>query len=427
MLRHGLTNSTTAEGRVEVARGRTGLGLAGVHAVGSDVLVRAGGMATHDADLGRGTRWLLGMERLAYSGNMSLSLEGNSRGFRSLGEQDTDIPVRFQLAAQASWSLPWGRIGLALAYQRLFDSRPVRTASLNYSTSFLRNWQLSLYYSRSYSVTSAYTLGALLTVPLDRHTNTATSVQREGGRMQFYTSATHTPDGPYGLGWRALAARQDGGRVEGGLSYLTHYGLFTADGAVREHETDIRLGAVGGALWTQGEAFLLPRFETSAALVSVPGQAKVGVGIGAQSTQSTDEHGIALLSGLAAYQSNQIRLNANDLPLSAEVDSIEQQVVPPYRSVSKVEFAVRGGKAALITVTFDDGQPAPAGATVRLEDDPQEFLVARQGEAYVTGLKDSNHLRLQWQGRECQFDLKLPPGAPDISRVGPLRCAGVAR
>ena len=49
-------------------------------------------------------------------------------------------------------------------------------------------------------------------------------------------------------------------------------------------------------------------------------------------------------------------------------------------------------------------------------------------EAFVTGLKDKNRLRIKWQGRSCEFDVELPPGKPDdIARVGPYVCSGVTR
>jgi outer membrane usher protein len=384
-------------------------------------------MASQDDSLGAGARWLFGLERLAYSGSWSFGVEGNSRRFRSLGEQDTDLPVHLQVAAQGSWALFTGRVGLAFAYQRLFEARSVTTTSVNYSIPLPRNSQLNVYYTRAFGLNDAYTIGALLVMPLDRQTHTATSLQRQGGRTEFYTSVNHIQDGPYGLGWRAEAAKQGDARANGGLNYLTPSGLFTAEAEVRERQTDIRLGAVGAAMWTQNQLYALPRFDTSAALVTVPGQPGVGVGIGSQSTERTDGNGMTLLSGLSAYQSNQIRLNANDLPLSAEVDSLEHEVVPPYRSVAKVEFAVRGGKAALVTITFDDGEPAPAGATLRIDGEQEEFIVARRGEAYLTGLKDSTRVRLDWRGRQCQLDVQLPAGAADISRAGPLRCTGVTR
>ena len=160
----------------------------------------------------------------------------------------------------------------------------------------------------------------------------------------------------------------------------------------------------------------------------MPGYANVGVGLGAQASVYTDGQGAALVNRLTPYQKNPIRLDPNDLPITAEIDSIEYEAVPAWRSVSKVEFPVRGGRAALLTITFDDGGPAPAGATLRIEREDREFLVARRGEAYVTGLKVDNRLELHWNGRTCKLAVQLA-GHPDgdVARVGPLRCAGVAR
>lgn len=427
MVRRGLSTTTTAEVRAEAARGRGGLGLAGVHAIGSDILIRGGAMASHNERLGSGARWLFGAERMAYSGNMSFMFEGNSRAFRSLGEEDDQFPVKLQFAGQASWTIPWGRVGFAVAYQEPHFGDDITTWSLNYGTTVASNWQLNLYYTRAYSRIDNYTLGAALVVPLDRNTASSTSVQHQGGRTEFYSTVSHTPATTEGLGWRALVANQGEARAEGGLNWFSPYGLFTAEAAVRRNQTDIRLGAVGAAVWAQNQVYGMQRFSDSAVLVSVPGQSGVGVGRGAQTGQRTDDEGYALVNGLVAYQPSPIRLNANDLPISAEVASLEQEVVAPWRSVAKLEFEVRGGKAALITVLFDDNEPAPAGATVRIEGEPQDFLVARKGEAYLTGLKDSNRLRLQWRGKECRIDLQLPPDAPEIARVGPLRCPGVTR
>ncbi len=428
MWRRGLTTTTTGEGRLEIARGRSALGLAAVHAVGSDVLLRGGAMASQVNALGRGARWLFGAERSTHDADMSFSVEGNSRAFRSLGEDNDAVPVQLQVAAQASWALGPGRVGVAAAYQRPYAADAILTTSVNYGFTFREHWQFNVFYSRGFSTIDTYTVGASLVVPLDRTTVSSTSLQHHGGTSDFYTSVDHSPTGLTGLGWRALAAKEGDPRVEGGLNWFTPYGLFTAWKAPPwPQQTDVRLGAVGAAVWTESHVFAAPRFDNSAVLVSVPGQEGIGVGLGSQATQKTDSKGLALLNGLQAYQSNAVRLNANDLPISAEIDSIEQEVVPPWRSVAKAEFAVRGGKAALLSIVFDDGQPAPAGATVQIEGETQDFLVARRGEAYVTGLKDSNRLRLQWHDRVCRLDVQLPPGGPEITRMGPLRCTGVPR
>jgi len=143
----------------------------------------------------------------------------------------------------------------------------------------------------------------------------------------------------------------------------------------------------------------------------------------------TNAAGIALIPRMTAYQNNSIRIDPAELPVSAEIDSIEQVVVPAWRSGVKVVFPVRSGRAALLKINFDDGEPAPAGSIVQIEGDKQEFYVARRGEAFVTGLQQSdNRLRLTWNDKQCSISVVLPPQSPDeIVRLGPLPCKGIAR
>ena len=106
----------------------------------------------------------------------------------------------------------------------------------------------------------------------------------------------------------------------------------------------------------------------------------------------------------------------------------QQVAVPAYRSAVKVVFPVRSGRGALIKINFDDGQAAPVGAPVYLEGDKQEFYVARNGAAFVTGLETENTLKLVWKGQSCNLKVTLPPATEDdIARVGPVVCQGVAR
>ena len=429
MIRRGLSVTTTGEARLEWATHRRTAGLAAVHAFGNDWLFRGGAIASDDKVLGRGSRWMIGFERPDYHGSFSAMLEGNSRGFRSLGEDTGTIPVRLQFAGQGSWATKWGRIGMTIAMQRPFDAESVSTYSINFTRVLFANWQLNAYYTRAFGSVDGYTLGAVLSVPIGgRRTVSSTSVQLQRNRTEFYTSVSQSPASTTGWAWRAMAAHQGTPRVEGGVNYLSRHGLFSAEVSARPRETDLRFGAVGGVLWTQKKLYAVRRFESSAALVQVAGYPDVGVSLGIQDSEPTDPSGMALVTRLQPYQKNPIRLNANDLPISAEVESIEQEVVPPWRSVAKVDFQVRGGRSALITVNLEDGEPVPPGAIVRIQGEERDFYVARRGEAYLTGLKDSNRLQLRWRDASCALQLDLPREAPDdIPRVGPLRCPGVPR
>jgi outer membrane usher protein len=132
---------------------------------------------------------------------------------------------------------------------------------------------------------------------------------------------------------------------------------------------------------------------------------------------------MALLTQLQPYQSNSILLDPSELPISAELDSIEQSVVPAAHSGVKVVFPVRSGRGALIHIKLENGNDAPLGASIELMGDKEEFFVARRGEAFITGLKDNNTLRMKWNDTTCTFEVKLPPGDPnDIPRIGPVTC-----
>ena len=82
----------------------------------------------------------------------------------------------------------------------------------------------------------------------------------------------------------------------------------------------------------------------------------------------------------------------------------------------------------MLKIVLDDGEPAPAGAIVRIEGDREHFYVARRGEAFVTGLMPASRVALTHNGRSCALAVQLPPDNPDeIARVGPIACRGVAR
>ena len=210
------------------------------------------------------------------------------------------------------------------------------------------------------------------------------------------------------------------------MTYQGRYGRVSGDIAQSPVQTATRLGATGGVVLADGHVFATKRVDQSFAIAEVAGYRNVGVGIGNNMLTRTDANGIALIPQLVPYQNNQIRLNADDLPVSAEVESIEQIAVPPYRSAVKVTFPVRSGRGALLKIVFDDGEPAPLGAIVQITGDNQEFYVARRGEAFVTGLQPGSRVTLTWKERRCTFDVVLPAESPDeIARVGPLSCTGV--
>ena len=305
----------------------------------------------------------------------------------------------------------------------------VTTLTANYSMRIGRNGSLSLSASRSEGAASGSSLGLSFVLPLEKGPVYVASATSSQGRNDYYLAATRPPDTDNGFGWRVLAGNQQTRRrEEAGFMYLGRYGSLTGDASNSPDQTTFRFNGTGGMVLTEGNLFATARGMDSYALVEVAGYENVGVGLTSNNQTRTNAEGLALIPRLNPYQSNAIRLTANDLPISAELDSIEKQVVPAWRSVVKAKFPVRSGRGALLRIRFDDGEVAPIGAIVQIEGDNQEFYVARRGEAFVTGLQPNNRLSLKWKEARCGFEVTLPPESPDdIPRIGPLLCNGVKR
>jgi outer membrane usher protein len=428
--RHGYSNALTLEGRLEATRQSQNLGLGLVTGLPWQVLGKAALVASRHQALGTGHQWLLGLERQILRTGAYLQTQGASINFRQLGQDVLALPTKLQVAGNLSYSTEkLGTFGLGFASVSRYDSDRVFTISANYSMRISERASLTVTASRAVAGGSGSSIGVNLVVPLEKSRVVTASATTRDGQQDFYVTASQSPVLDSGLGWRTLAGQQQGqAHAEGGLYYTGRYGGLTADISASANQTALRVGATGGTVLADGHLFATRRLDDSFAIAEVAGHANVGIGLGSNVLTHTDSAGIALIPRMSAYQNNSIRLDPKELPISAEIDSIEQTVVPAWRSGVKVIFPVRSGRAALIKISFDDGAPAPAGAVIKIDGDKEEFYVARRGEAFVTGLQPVNRLRLTWHDKHCQFEVKLPGESPnEIVRLGPLHCEGVSR
>lgn len=428
--RHGYNKALTLEGRAEVTSQLHTAELGLVSALPWQLLGRAALMPSYEQSMGSGYQWMLGLANQGLRSSESLQVQGADRNFRQLGQDVTVTPTKLQVAGNWSYSSErLGAFGLGYASISRFDSSRVTTMSGNYSTNIGQRSNLMFTASRAQSGFISNAVAMTLVVPLDNNRVASAYASSHDKQNDFYATAAQNPDQDNHLGWRLLAGQQQNRRrEEGGVYYYGRNGNLTGDVSNTPDQTALRLGANGGLVLADSHLFATQRLNDSFALAEVAGYGNVGVGLGSTVLTKTDAQGIALIPRLSAYQSNSVRLNPEDLPVSAELDSIEQDVVPAWRSGVKVTFPVRSGRGALLKIVLDDGDVAPAGAIAQIEGDKQEFYVARRGEAFVTGLQASNRVVLNWKDQQCKFDVTLPLETPDeIPRLGPLLCKGIAR
>jgi len=422
--RRGISDRLTLEGRGEWTRAHSNLGAGAIAALPADFLGRATYARSRDERIGDGDFWLLGVERQWVRTVLSAQLQAASRRYRELGMELAQFPTRRQLAANVTQQ--FGRSSLAAGYARLerYDGPAVTTYSMNYGYRFRENITVNANVSKVVGPFGGTSFGVTLQIPLDNQRFASASVSNHGKSHDAYASVAQFATDANDIGWRVLGGQLNNeAHAEAGLDYSGRYGRVYTDLSASPSQNSVRIGASGGMALAAGRAFFTRRLDESFAVVELKGYPGVGVGLGSTPTAVTDLAGIAFVPYLSPYQSNQVRLQASDLPISAELDSIEQQVVPSWRSAVKVVFPVRSGRAALVKIHQEDGEPVPAGAVVQIQGDKEEMFVGRRGEAFVTGLQPRNEMQVRWREGRCTFTLSLPPAAnDDVLRVGPVTC-----
>ncbi|MFM7331565.1 MAG: fimbria/pilus outer membrane usher protein [Brachymonas sp.] len=434
LYRYGFSKQTTGEISAQLGKDTQTLGLGLNIALPNQVLGYLSLASSRDKTAGHGSEWGLGLEYTHLQHALNGRVTAASRDYRQLGQGAANLPAKRESAFNYSYSSErFGAIGLGVVRIDSYTSGKILTASANYSMRLGKRSTLSVSATRAFGsgvAAPATSIGLSLNIPLEDRMNSTTSLTHRAGQTDAYTSVSQGPAGELGTGWRALAGvRADKAYAEAGVYQQFSKALVTGDISASRQQQTIRLGLQSAFVFIDGQLHASRRVQDSFAVVEVPGYAGIGVGFQGNTQTRTDESGRAFLPRLQAFQRNNIRLDPSELPISAEIDSIEQTAVPAARSGVKVVFPVRTGRAALIKIVFADGQDAPAGAEIELVGDKQEFFVARRGEAFITGLQPKNVLKLKHNGGSCSISVKLPPDGKgdDILRLGPLRCEGVAR
>jgi outer membrane usher protein len=430
LWRRGYSDTLTLDSHVEATSGLYGAGLGLSTALPWQLLGRAALQVSREQTLGSGSQWLLGIDHPGERSSLQLELQGAAPRFRQLGLDTSAALAKYQTAV--NWNYRFAgdvaSVGLGYASIRQHDATRLDTLSASLAVRLGESSTLNFTASKSRSNTNGSALGVTLVIPFESNRIFTASASRNNDQRDSYVSVSQNYNQGTGVGWRALAGQQQQSRAEGGVTYQGHYGLVSSDISTSPLQTALRFGARGSLVIADGNLFATRYLDQGFAVAEVTGHSDIAIGLGGSSLARTNKQGRALIPQLSSYQTNSVRLDLDELPFGVEIDSIEQSVVPAWRSAVKVTFPVRSGRGALLKIVLDDAEPAPAGATVSIEGSSQEFYVARRGESFVTGLQAANRLLLKWKDRQCQFDLKLPHENKDeIPRLGPLVCKGMTR
>jgi len=424
-LRHGMNNYLTVQTHAEASRGIRQGGAGAVLLLGKRGGVLSGSWAGSRTSAATGQQRGLGYQWNSHRFSASASTTRRSANYRDVAAvQEASTLSRRTEQAFLGFNTPAGQLGMSYVRQEYPGTPRRRYAGVNWSHSLTDNSVLNLGFHRDLGDNDADSAFLYWSVPLNRHTTTATSVRHDRHTNNLSVEANHSPNRAQGeLGWRVQASRgtyQRGG-ARGEINQQGRYGQWSAglehvNGADNNPMT--YASANGGLAFLGGRLHALPRVDDAFALVTTSGVAGVPVQLENRTIGVTDKHGQLLVPQLSAWQRNQLSINPLDLPADMLVETTRQDAVPETRSGIEVGFGMRRTLSVQFGLRDGNGQWLPAGSRITVAaPDNSTFtsMVGHEGKVYL--LDPPAGARLHFGTGNDQCSAALPDTALSEGRL----------
>lgn len=428
LWRRGMSKTLTVEARTEADETVASAGLAADLLVGG-LGIASLGAAASSGDAGSGSLLLAGFDRQAERYSLGVRGTFTTDEFRQVGDITGFTTAERNIAARAAVSLgAWGSIGAAAVSQRYHEPiRPdVDTGTLTWSGRLGRLASMSMSLSRVVGARSDTTLFAVVTIPLGPRTLASVSASKKvSGSPDFSRQSVSLSRGlpAYGEGYGYRIFADSDRRTEVGGSAATRIATLRADVGEAAGVTAARASIDGAVATVGGHAFLARPILDSFAVISTAGVPGIAVEQENQRAGKTDANGKLVVTPLRAYMPNKLSVDPLSAPMGVAIGKNTQVVMPTWRSGLYLDFDVRRGRSALVSLLAADGSPLPTAARVTDTVSGQQLPVGVNGEVFLTGLPDAGtRLRIEIDGGSCEVEVR-PEGDDPVLELGPYRCA----
>jgi len=427
--RLGITEQFTGEIHGELLGHQQSLGLGGVLMLPA-AGVLSGSFAASHSDKGVGGLLALGLQRQGQPFSFGVNTQFASQRFVKLGMQLEALAPRHISRVFVNLATSGhGSFTANYTEQAFRDRQGIKILAGSYSRKIGSLGNLSASVTRLLTGDAKTTFNLNFSMPLGNRTNASISTSAQPGREQARLAVSLGMPAGSGFGYRLVAGAGDSDHRKAEVSAQNEVGTYTLGASQVSGQTAFRGSARGAVAFLGGSAFLSRHITDSFAVVQVPGYSGVGVYADNQLVARTDANGSALLPRLRPYQKNTVRIEQADLPLDAQIDAVQLDAVPNFRSGLLLKFPVKRSRGALLTVVLENGDPLPAGAQAQIIGDNVEqnevFPTGLRGEVYLTGLAVSNRLRVTWRDQSCEFMLPFSESTDPLPHLGTYICTGV--
>ena len=429
--RLGYTEKFTGEVHGELLGSQQSVGLGGV-LLSPAAGILSGNLAMSNSKKGVGGLLGLGFQRQSGNFSVGVNTQLTSQNFAKLGLQSETLAPRHinQMVVKMATNY-FGSFAVNYTQQAFRDMEGYKSLSGSYVREVAGLGNLSASVTRYLNAEAKTVFGLNFSMNLDLGKRRGANINisaKPGGNNANLQLNRRLPAGS-GVGYRLVSGLSDTDRREAEVSLQNGVGNYSLAAGQSQGQTAFRGSASGGVAFLGGSSFFSRRITDSFAVVQVPGYADVGIYADYQLSTRTDSKGNALLTGLRSYQKNSVRIEQSDIPLDAQIDTLQLEAVPYFRSGLLLKFPVKRSRGALLSVVLENGEPLPAGAQVEIIDENilenELFPTGMGGEVYLTGLEAENQLRVIWREQSCEFTLAFPETTDPLPHLGTYICIGV--
>lgn len=424
--RYGFSNSFTGEVHAEASRDVQMAGL-GANVVVGDFAHVGASLAGSRSELGHGALAGLTLQRRSQGLSFGLTAEFTTDDYMALGWSKERRPPRSTIQAFAGMPVSFGSLGVS--YVRRDGRNEPDAEFVSANSSFRLGGLGSLHIAARKSIRGDRGVAAevFLTLPMGPRGSSSAGASLNDGKIALRSSVQRNLPVGNGWGYHINTTRGAVDGLDGRFMVQTGFGVHDAQLTWRDGNTGVRLSTAGGIGMIAGQPFASRQLNQSFASVKVGDYSNVRVYADNQLVGRTDRKGRIIVPRLRAFDRNKLRIELADLPLDAQVSEGETTVRPYNRHGVEVSFAVKPARAAIVRFLLADGMPLPAGSSVRLGLQSDEFISAPGGEVYLTGLEASNRAVATWSAGSCEVRFPYVDTGQAQPRLGDLRCRSITQ
>jgi outer membrane usher protein len=308
--------------------------------------------------------------------------------------------------------------------QTNWNSDKFNLASANLSIPLIDNISLNTYASKQFGQNQDYTVGLNIIVPFSNaKTIVMTSNQDMQGKIRSNVEVNQAIVNGNGIGYRVRASDDPAQQLLVSISANTPVNNITLDAAQSELGKAFRLTTSGSLGVLGGLPFASQKIgHGSFAVIKVADEPNVDVYQSNRKIARTNSSGLAFLPNIVPYQQNKISIKPEDLPFDMDVNETTHLITPYARSGIFISLDIKKTNNRLVQLLKADGSTIPIGAKVHVLPSNTDFVVAKRGEVYLTGLSNDNSILVSFPEGNCSTNLTAPINSTDKNAILIVTC-----